>query len=179
MAFPVIGAALALVSFAPLIARRLGGGNAHTVATRVVEIAREVTGAADSIEAVRRLNDDTDMVRDFQKAIIQVEAEMELAILKDRQGARDRDIALMAAGRSNVRANLMVLLAVVGLSLCLGVLAFFSRELPGEAVGAISTIAGVFGICLKNAYTFEFGPSKSGRKNREDVLGAATERSKK
>ena len=73
----------------------------------------------------------------------------------------------------------MVLLAVVGLSLCLGVLAFFSRELPGEAVGAISTIAGVFGICLKNAYTFEFGPSKSGRKNREDALAAMTERSKK
>ena len=51
------------------------------------------------------------MVSEFQRAIIQVEAEIELAIMRDRQDARLRDIALFNAGRSNVRADVMVMAA--------------------------------------------------------------------
>lgn len=175
MAFPVIAAALGLAGFAPIIARWLGGDQAQDVATKVVDIAQKVTGTLDPVEAIKRLQDNTDMVRDFQKAIIQVEAEIELAVMKDRQDARLRDVALVNAGRSNVRADVMVIAAATGLILCLASLAYFSHELPGEAVGIISTIAGIFGACLKDAYTFEFGSSR-GSKEKDDSIAALMER---
>jgi hypothetical protein len=115
------------------------------------------------------------MVSDFQKAIIQVEAEIELAVMKDRQDARLRDVALMNAGHSNVRADVMVISAALGLILCLGSLAYFSEALPGEAVGIISTIAGIFGACLKDAYTFEFGSSR-GSREKDSTVAAFMER---
>lgn len=176
MAFPVIGAALGLVSFAPIIARWLGGDQAQEAAAKVVDIAQRVTGTLDPVEAIQRLQNNTDMVSEFQKAIIQVEAEIELAIMKDRQDARLRDIALFNAGRSNVRADVMVIAAAVGLVLCLGSLACFSKEMPGEAVGVISTITGIFGICLKNAYTFEFGSSRGGKEKTDDTIATLIER---
>lgn len=176
MTFPIIGAALGLVSFAPIIARWLGGDQAQEAAAKVIDIAQRVTGTLDPVEAIQRLQTDTDMVSEFQRAIIQVEAEIELAIMKDRQDARLRDIALFNAGRSNVRADVMVIAAAVGLVLCLVSLAFFSKELPGEAVGVISTIAGIFGICLKNAYTFEFGSSRGEKEKPDDTIATLIER---
>jgi len=176
MTFPVIGAALGLVSFAPIIARWLGGDQAQEAAAKVVDIAQRVTGTLDPMEAIHRLQNNTDMVSEFQRAIIQVEAEIELAIMKDRQDARARDIALFNAGRSNVRADVMVMAAALGLVLCLVSLACFSKEMPGEAVGVISTITGIFGICLKNAYTFEFGSSRGDRQKTDDTIATLIER---
>jgi len=175
MTFPVIAAALGLAGFAPIIARWLGGDKAQDVAARVVDIAQTVTGASDPIEAIQRLQRDSGMVSEFQKAVIQVEAEIELALMKDRQDARLRDVALLNAGRSNIRADVMVIAAAIGLILCLESLAYFSTELPGEAVGIISTIAGIFGACLKNAYNFEFGSSR-GSKEKDTTVAAMVER---
>jgi hypothetical protein len=42
-------------------------------------------------------------------------------------------------------------------------------------VGIISTIAGIFGACLKDAYTFEFG-SSLGSKQKDDTVAALMER---
>ncbi|MCE3230904.1 MAG: hypothetical protein K0R52_832 [Alphaproteobacteria bacterium] len=175
MAFPVIAAALGLAGFAPLIARWLGGDQAQDVATKVVDIAQKITGTLDPVEAIQQLEKNPNLVSAFQKAIIQVEAEMELAVMKDRQDARLRDVALMNAGRSNIRADIMVIAAAVGLILCLGSLAYFSEALPGEAVGIISTIAGIFGACLKDAYSFEFGSSR-GSKEKDNAVAALMDR---
>lgn len=175
MAFPVIAAALGLAGFAPIIARWLGGDQAQDVATKVVDIAQKITGTLDPIEAIQQLQENTDMVSAFQKAIIQVEAEIELAVMKDRQDARLRDVALLNAGRSNIRADVMVIAAAIGLILCLASLACFSEALPGEAIGIISTIAGIFGACLKDAYTFEFGSSR-GSKEKDNAVVAMMER---
>jgi hypothetical protein len=176
MAFPIIAAALGLAGFAPIIARWLGGDQAQDVATKVVDIAQKVTGSTDPVEAILRLQENSGMVSEFQRAIIQVEAEIELAVMKDRQDARLRDVALLNAGRSNARADVMVMSAAVGLILCLASLAYFSHELPGEAVGIISTIAGIFGACLKDAYSFEFGSSR-GSKDKDNAVVAMMERS--
>jgi len=175
MAFPIIAAALGLASFAPIIARWLGGDQAPEIAGKVVDIAQKITGTLDPVEAIKRLQDNTDMVSEFQRAIIQVEAEIELAVMKDRQEARLRDVALVNAGRSNVRADVMVLAAAIGLILCLASLAYFSEALPGEAVGIISSIAGIFGACLKDAYSFEFGSSR-GSKDKDTAVAVLMER---
>ena len=43
------------------------------------------------------------------------------------------------------------------------ILAFFGDSLSGEGVGIISTISGIFGSCLKDAFGFEFGSSRGSR----------------
>jgi hypothetical protein len=66
----------------------------------------------------------------------------------------------------------MVFSAAFGLVMCLFSLAFYSDVLPGEAVGIISTIAGIFGSCLKDAYSFEFGSSR-GSKIKDTTVASA------
>jgi len=69
----------------------------------------------------------------------------------------------------------MVLAAAFGLVMCLGALVYFAGHMPGEAVGIISTIAGIFGACLKDAYAFEFGSSR-GSKEKDLAVAALMER---
>lgn len=169
MAFPLIAAALGLAEFAPVIARWLGGENAENVAHHVVETAKRVTGLDDPVDAAKTLSENSLLVAEFQREIIKIEAEFELQLLKDRQNARERDIALAQAGRKNVRADIMVLSAAGGLITCLYTLVSYSDSLPGEAVGIISTVAGIFGSCLKDAYNFEFGSSR-GSKEKDSMV---------
>ena len=60
----------------------------------------------------------------------------------------------------NRRMNFMVIGAAFGLMFCLLMLTSYKKDLPGEIVGIVSTIAGIFGACLKDAYSFEFGSSR-------------------
>ena len=64
----------------------------------------------------------------------------------------------------------MVVGAVLGLVACLVSLIWFRTGLPGEAVGIISTIAGIFGACLRDAFQFEFGSSR-GSREKDNVIG--------
>lgn len=69
-------------------------------------------------------------------------------------------MALARAGQRNVRADVMIIGAVVGLLACLIVLVQFQDQVPGEVVGIVSTIAGLFGACLRDAFQYEFGSSR-------------------
>lgn len=80
-----------------------------------------------------------------------------MAEVTDRMNARERDLQLTKLGRSNRRADIMVISAAIGLVSCLVVLGWFHEKISGEAVGILSTISGVFGACLKDAFSFEFG----------------------
>ena len=175
MPFPIVAAALGLAEFAPVIARWLGGNQAESVAVQVVDMAKRITGTEDSSDAVKSLRENSFQVIEFQKEVLRIETELELGYLNDRQNARNRDIAIAQVGRYNKRADIMVISAAVGLIMCLVSLAFYSGQLPGEAVGIISTIAGIFGSCLKDAYAFEFGSSR-GSKEKDSTVAAMIER---
>lgn len=82
------------------------------------------------------------------------------AYLADRADARARDVALAQAGRNNRRADVMIIGAVVGLLACLFVLVRFQGQVPGEVVGIVSTVAGLFGASLRDAFQYEFGSSR-------------------
>lgn len=169
MIFPLMASALALAELVPPLAHLLGGDRAHAVAKRAVSAAKHITGTDNDLEALKRLQNDTLLLADFQRSILQLEADLERDHLHDRQDARARDVALRQSGDCNTRANIMVVSAALGLVLCLGVLSCYSNHLPGEAVGIISTIAGIFGACLKDAYAFEFGSSR-GSKEKDAAL---------
>ncbi|QEK38045.1 hypothetical protein FZC35_01495 [Candidatus Cytomitobacter indipagum] len=77
---------------------------------------------------------------------------------KDRKNARKRD-ALLSKHEKRKR-HIMLFLAFAGLSFCLLVLGMIS-DLSTEMICIISTAAGIFGSCLKDAYVFEFGSRSS------------------
>lgn len=170
MALPIIPIALGLAQYAPQIASFLGGGDkSAAVASKVASIAQSVSGTKTPAEALDAIRADAGLQQQFQLAVLAANTELDRLYLADVQDARKRDVAIMQAGRHNVRADIMVIAAAVGLVACLVSLIWFRQGLPGEAVGIISTVAGIFGACLRDAFQFEFGSSR-GSKSKDELL---------
>ncbi len=171
MVFPYLNLAQGLVEFLPMLGHWLAGNDGERVANAAVHMAQAVTGQRETNQILQVLRTDPKCLIEFQKSILKIAHEMDLAVTKDRESARLRDVAIAQAGRSNLRADIMVISAALGLVICLITITFFRTTLPGEAVGIISTIAGIFGSCLKDAYAFEFGSSR-GSKLKDNKLSA-------
>ena len=171
MSFPLLPLAHALTEFVPLTARWLGRENGHATAQKVVNIAQSITREKEPLQILHSLKADPKKALEFQQAVQKMAHELDLEEVKDRENARLRDIALAQAGRSNLRADIMVISAALGLIACLITITLYRMSLPGEAVGIISTVAGIFGSCLKDAYAFEFGSSR-GSKMKDTKLSA-------
>ncbi len=171
MSFPILALAHALTEFVPFMAHWLGGDESGKAAHTVADIAQTITGEKDPLRILQSLKENPKLVAEFQQAILKMNLDLEIATYKDRESARLRDISLAQAGRNNLRADIMVISAAFGLIACLMTITFYRMSLPGEAVGIISTIAGIFGSCLKDAYAFEFGSSR-GSKLKDNKLSA-------
>lgn len=157
-----VSLALALAQFAPsLIKFFTGSDKAADVAGKVIDIAKTVTGAPSGDAALEVLKADPAKVLEFQQAAMANDADLTRAFLADVQNARARDIELHKVGFGNRRADVMVALDVLGLIACLLVLVLYRERLPGEVVGLLSAISGIFGACLRDAHQFEFGSSRS------------------
>lgn len=158
-----ISIGMALANFAPsLIKLFTGSDKAAEVAGHVVDIAQAVTGTDTGAEALEVLKADPAKVLEFRQAVAEQQVDLEKAYLSDRADARTHDIELRKlTGGQNIRADLAVLAVVLGLIACLGVMVMFKDKMPGEVVGILSTIAGIFGACLKDYFAFEFGSSRS------------------
>ena len=164
--------ALGLAQLAPSLMRFFGAGEKPVaVAEKVVDLAKTVTGQPTGEAALAALQADTAKAHEFRLATLQADTDLEGAYLEDRKDARARDVALVQAGYRNKRADWMVLFDVVGLIACLVVLSVFREEVPGEVVGLLSTIAGIFGLCLRDAHQFEFGSSR-GSREKDAIIGA-------
>lgn len=168
MTIPIMQIAMAFADLVPSITRWFSDDPKHEyrnkgIADTVIDIAKRVTGSGDAAAALRVLQSNPNILIEFQKSIMKVDRDLESAYLYDRQDARSRDIAMLSSGRYNFRADVMVVSAAFGLLSCLVALAYYHDNLPGEAVGIISTVAGIFGSCLKDAYSFEFGSSRGSK----------------
>lgn len=168
-----IGLALAS-QFAPQLLKYFTNSDtAAAVAGQVIDIAKKVTGKDQPAELEAALKADPKAVLDFQLALAANEADLEKAYLADRADARKRDTAFITAGRENWRADIMVLIDAIGLIACLAVLALYRKELPAEAATLISTVASIFGLCLRDAHQFEFGSSR-GSQQKDNYLRSLT-----
>ena len=171
-------AAMALADLVPMMTKWFAkdgpqNSSSDMIASQVVELAKKITGQPDSMQAISFLKQDARALIEFQHAVMKLNQELETAYLGDKQNARARDIAFIQAGRYNLRADIMVIAAALGLALCLFTLTAYDGSLPGEAVGIISTVAGIFGACLKDAYSFEFGSSRGSKaKDLNQILKA-------
>jgi hypothetical protein len=167
MNFPLMPLFQGLTELVPFLTRWMGSPWEE----KIVDVAQILTGEKDPLKVLQALKADPHLLIKFQETISRMDHEMKLAELKDRENARMRDMALAHAGRSNMRADIMVISAAFGLISCLITITLYRSSLPGEAVGIISTIAGIFGSCLKDAYAFEFGSSR-GSKLKDSKLSA-------
>lgn len=155
-----ISIALGLAQFVPSIVRWVAGDKAADAAQTVVGVAQAVTGKTTGPEALAALQADAAAQRAFQDRMQGISAELDKAYLADRQDARKTEVELAKAGVSNaVRKNAMIIGDVIGLIVCLVVLTWVP-DLPGEVRGIIATIAGFFGLGLRDAHQFEFGSSR-------------------
>lgn len=175
MGVPLIAAAMGLAELVPAMTRWFSKddakvGHANRIATKMVDVAKTLTGCQDGQSALRALEKDPQLLIQYQQEMLRYDRELESAFLQDRQDARARDMAFISSGRRNRRADIMVVSAALGLLACLMALAYFREALPGETVGIISTIAGIFGSCLKDAYAFEFGSSRGSKEKDAAVL---------
>lgn len=165
-----ISIAMSLAQFAPAIIRWVTGSDkAAEAAGTVVEIAKQVTGKETGDAALGALQVDPALQVQFRTSLLRHESEMDSMYLADRQDARARDVALVQAGVRNRRADIMVLCAALGLLACLGALVFYRDKIPGEAATLIGTIASIFGLCLRDAFQFEFGSSR-GSQIKDETL---------
>lgn len=169
MPFPVLAAMGLVAEFAPGIVRWLAGDKAGDVADKVASVAGTVTGTSDAEQAAAVMRADPALAVQFRQAMAAYELDLERLYLADRQDARARDLAMRQSGQRNIRADLMVLGAAAILISCLASLVFLGAALGGEAVGIISTVAGIAGKCLSDAFQFEFGSSR-GSKNKDAIL---------
>lgn len=162
-----ISIAFGLAQFAPQIIKWITGSDkAAEAAEKVVDIAEAVT-KEHGPHALEALKADPSMVLQFRQAVMASEADLDKAYLADRADARKRDVAYVQAGRTNKRANFMVAMDAIGLIVCLLVLAFYADNLRGEAIALISTVASIFGLCLRDAHQFEFGSSRGSQEKTE------------
>ena len=98
----------------------------------------------------------------LQKAIADgaTETQQQSAVLADKQSARVRDEALIAAGKTNIRADVMLVgaylsVGAIVLSLCIGHID------PGGAIFALLLmLATKFAGNIGTAFDFEFGSSR-------------------
>lgn len=156
---------LALANLAPTLLRFFGAGEGSVaVAEKAIDIAKAVTGQPDGDAALAALQADPKLAHEFRMAVLRADGELERMYLADRQDARRRDVEVRKlTGGANTRADVMIVGAVLGLIACLATLVFFREEIPGEVVGIVSTVAGIFGACLRDAFQFEFGSSRGSR----------------
>lgn len=155
--------AFGLAQYAPSIIKWLSGSEkAEEAAQKVIDVARVVTGKDDASEAVEAIRADPAVLMQFRQAMANIEADMDRAYLADRQNARGRDVAIVQAGRWNIRADLLALLSVTGLIVCVW---FVARDssLPERAVNAIMFVAGTLAACVRDVFAFEFGSSRGSR----------------
>lgn len=89
---------------------------------------------------------------------------------------QNHSINMINAYGRNKRLGVMVICAVFGLLICLVLLTVCRGNLSGEVVGIVSTISGIFGACLKDAYSFEFGSSRGSREKDERISATILER---
>src|SRR5438094_5192347 len=105
---PLIPILLALANFAPILTKYIGAGDAtQKVAESVASVATSITGAASPEEALKKIQESTELQQKFQLAVMEKSQAWDEIFLKDVQDARQRDIKIRQSGQRNIRAETM------------------------------------------------------------------------
>lgn len=170
MVAPLIAGAVALAAeFGPGLIRMLAGDKAGDVAEQVSAVARDVTGAGTDAEALAMVRADPAAAAELRRQLAALEVELERAYLADRQGARQRDVAIVTAGRHNWRADVMLALAFASFVAIVWMTWQARLDMPDSVFAFLNMAAGALLKMIGDAFQFEFGSSR-GSKEKDDLL---------
>lgn len=165
----LIPVAVELAKYAPSILKWLTGSDkVEEVATKVVDIAKQVTGTSSSEDALEQLKLNPELAIQFRTSVMQNETELDKLYLADRQSARDRDAKFIDAGRRNYRADTMYVLAVL-VVVCLTYAVWKQSAIDEFAKATVTLILGRFLGYLDTIYQFEFGTTRSSKTKDEAI----------
>lgn len=170
---PIAGLAKVALDVAPEIAG-LFGDDAEKAVGKLADTVRAITGTDDPAQAREALTDPTLVfqLRSQAQTFAHEERMQQMAgalttltaTLADRQNARARDAEFIKAGRSNTRANVLLVTAGIGI---VGGIAFMvfghvdgNTAVGGCIISVVTLLAGKF------ATAFDFGGSADSEQTR-------------
>lgn len=167
--------ALLLSNFAPVIAKYLGAGEKAVKVTEIVsDIATRVSGAATPEEAVEIFQKDSEKAWAFKLETLAATKALEEAALLDIQDARKRDMAFIASGKRNLRADSIYLLSVIVVVLIVLII-WQTPELSEYVKGTLTLILGRFLGYIDQIASFEFGTTRSSQKKDDTIKALSKE----
>lgn len=160
---------LALANFAPLLIKYIGAGDAtQKIVEAVSVVATTITGAKTPEEALKNLQESTEIAQKFQLAILEKSQQLDEIFLKDIQNARNRDIEIRKTGQRNTRAETMYVLAVV-MIVILVYLVWSDTSLSEYVKGVVTLVLGRFLGYLDSIYNFEFGTTRTAQEKDQTI----------
>lgn len=169
-----ISIAMALAQFAPGIIKWVTGSDkAQEAAQKVVEVAQAATGTMTGQDALQKLQASPEAVLAFRQALAAQEADLDKAYLADRQSARAMAVDLAKAGQRDIKPW-MIAADTLGLVSCVVAIVHFHGVLPPGVETLLTTIATIFGLCLRDAHQFEFGSSRGSQEKSDQLAQLAT-----
>ena len=160
---------LGLAQFAPAIIKwATGSDQAEEVASKVIDVAKAVTGLDTPDAALAAIQADPALAVEFRKAIMANELEYDRMYLADVQSARQRDGDLNEAGMRNYRANVLAGMAILLVVACLFIVVWMS-DIEEFAKGTITLICGRALGWVEQIFSFEFGTTRSS-KRKDDTI---------
>lgn len=154
---------LALANFAPLLMKYIGAGDAtQKVVEAVSAVATTVTGTKTPEEAIKSLQQSTELQQKFQIAVMEKSQQWDEIFLADVQSARARDTKITESGKRNIRAETMYILAVVMVLIIL-YLVWTTPHVNDFVKGVATLMLGRFLGYLDQIYNFEFGTTRNSR----------------
>ena len=172
---PIAGLAKVALDVAPDIAG-LFGGNAEKVVSKLADAVKAIIGTEDPDKAREALSDPNLVyqLRNQAQAFAHEERMAQItgaittltATLADRQDARSRDSEFIKAGRSNIRSNVLLITACLGIVGGIGFMVFGhvdgNTAVGGCIISVVTLLAGKFAT----AFDFEFGGSADSEQTR-------------
>jgi hypothetical protein len=143
----------------------------RALVNEVSEIAKRAAGVDDEQRALETLRADPAAYAEFAAELERLQQRELDAILADVQSARERDVEIRRiSGGENWRANLMLAMAFIGLSVTMYLGATYA---DGEFQSLVYLVAGALLKMIGDAFAFEFGSSR-GSKNKDAQITSLT-----
>ena len=99
----------------PWFERFLSLGINKKFLSSVINVANAVSNNGDINSALNTIKNDKELQIEFQKELLKLEDAYWKDVFKDRQNARARDLTLQKMKGKNRRANIMFVVAILGL----------------------------------------------------------------
>ena len=172
---PVLAAVSAVSQIAQLVPsflKMFGEDQPPTIVTRAAEIAQSITGALNPEDALKKLQEDSEMLAKFQDAAEARAADILKAHLADIQSARSRDVEIQRIKGSNKRADALVVCCVIGIAACI-IISCFAVDLNEFGKTVVNVALGAFLGTWAQVNNFEFGSTNS-NKDKDKALANVT-----